>query len=404
MAHPCVGAGSWSESLFPGKLRILHTNFHQGWGGQPSRILMLSEGLRERGHEVVLAVPAGSMLAQRAREAGLETFEEPHFRKTKHLVSAWHDARVLDAFLRRRPMDLVDAHGSQDLWAVAAGHKLGRHRIPLLYTRHNTKTIVDNLANRLLYRKLVDYLIVASSAVLERYEPFLRRGDLSRERISVVHSSYWEQSFHAGVSGERVRRELGLNGDRSLLVGVVGRLVRDKGGACFLEAASRLAARIPEAIFLFVGRGTEEENLRRLAKDLGLTGRVRFLGFRQDVPEITAALDLSVLPSIDCDASSAVLKEAMALAKPVVATDMGGAREIVEEGKTGLLVPPGDSEALAEAVGKILLSGDRGRAMGREGQRRVQSHFGQKRLVEGTLIAYRAALLRHQAASGSSGS
>jgi glycosyltransferase involved in cell wall biosynthesis len=120
------------------------------------------------------------------------------------------------------------------------------------------------------------------------------------------------------------------------------------------------------------------------------------------MPEITAALDLSVLPSIDCDASSAVLKEAMALAKPVVATDMGGARDIVEVGKTGLLVPPGDSEALAQAVGEILLSGDRGRTR-REGQRRVQSHFGQKRLVEGTLIAYRAALMRHPAGSGSSG-
>jgi glycosyltransferase involved in cell wall biosynthesis len=389
--------------VYPERLRILHTNFHQGWGGQPSRILMLSEGLLERGHEVVLAVPAGSMLAQRARKAGLETFEEPRFRKTKHVASAWHDARILNAFLRRRRFDLVDAHGSQDLWAVAAALKLGRHRIPLIYTRHNTKVIADNLANRLLYRGLVDHLIVASSAVVERYEPFLRRGDLSREGISVVHSSYWEQSFHPGISGEKVRHELGLNGGQSLLVGVVGRLVRDKGGAVFLEAASRLAARIPEAIFVFVGRGIEEGNLRAQAQELGLSSRVRFLGFREDVPEVTAALDLSVLPSVDCDASSAVLKEAMALGKPVVATDMGGAREIVEEGKTGLLVPPGDSEALAQAVSKILLSGDRGRAMGSEGQRRVQSHFGQNRLVEGTLTAYHKALQRHHPASGGSG-
>jgi len=376
----------------PSRLRILHTNFHQGWGGQPARILMLSRSLVQSGHEVVIAAPSGSMLAERARRWNLETFEEPRFLKSKHVASAIRDVTCLQRLLQRRRFDLLDAHGSQDLWAAAAALRLGGHAIPLIYTRHNTKRVAFHPLNRFLYRRLVNHLIVVSASVLERYEPFLRRGDLSRERISVVHSSYWEERFHPGVKPAPIRGDLGVSGEEALLVGVVGRLVLDKGGSFFLKAAARIASEVPSARFLFVGRGTEEERLRGEAASLGLSDRVRFLGFREDIPEITAALDLSVLPSVDCDASSAVLKEAMALGKPVVATDIGGAREIIEHGKTGLVVPPRDSEALAQAIKQILQREDRGRSMGEEGRRRVSSEFSIRRLAEGTLSAYRRVL------------
>ncbi len=376
----------------PSPLRILQTNFHRGWGGQPARILMLSRGLARRGHEVVIAAPAGSLLARRAREAGLETYEEARFLKSKHLISSLRDAVSLGRLLGSGTFDLIDAHGSQDLWASALGRRLDRNRVPLVFTRHNTKAVADHAFNRLLYRRVVDHLIVVSESVLERYRPFLDRGDLAMDRISVVHSSYWEERFHPGVDGNPVRRELLTGaGTAGPLVGVVGRLVADKGGIYFLQAATRVGREFPSARFLFAGRGTEEPALRRAAEELGIGERVLFLGFREDIPEITAALDVSVLPSIDCDASSAVLKEAMAVGRPVVATSIGGAGEIVLDGVTGLLVPPADSEALAEAIGSILRRPDRGREMGTLGRERVRSLFTQDRLVEGTLEAYRSA-------------
>ena len=376
----------------PTSLRILHTNFHRGWGGQPSRILMLSRSLAERGHQVVIAAPEGSLLAARSREAGLETFEEARFLKPKQVAAALADVAVLRRLLRGRPFDLVDAHGSQDLWEVAAATAFLPDRPAFVFTRHNTKRVGHNPANRALYRRRLDHLIVASGSVLERYRPFLERGELSPERISVVHSSYREDRFHPGVDGTEIRRELGAGETGARLVGVVGRLVPDKGGTYFLKAVSRVAARFPSARFLFVGTGTEEERLRRETVALGLSDRVRFLGFRDDIPAITAALDLSVLPSVDCDASSAVLKEAMAVGRPVVATDIGGASEIVEHGSTGLIVPPADPESLASAMAQILEKEDCGRAMGEAGARRVRERFGRDRMAEGTLEAYRRAL------------
>src|SRR5262245_37438877 len=99
---------------------------------------MLSRALAAMGHEVVIAAPEGSVLAERAARMGLETFEEPRFLKTKHLASAASDTAALHRFLSRRPFDILDAHGSQDVWTAATALKWGRHPLPLVFTRHNT--------------------------------------------------------------------------------------------------------------------------------------------------------------------------------------------------------------------------------------------------------------------------
>lgn len=381
-------------------MRVLHTNFHRGWGGQPARILMLSRGLAERGHEVTIAAPRGSRLASRAREAGLTTFEEAAFRKPKHLLSALRDVRVLAEHLRVAPYDLIDAHGSQDLWTVVLARRRAGTRTPLVFTRHNTKRVAPHAANRWLYRQ-IDHLIIASGSVLVRYAPFLDRGVLRQEQVTVVHSAYRPDRFHPGIDRSRVRAELGA-GPGTPLVGVVGRLVPDKGQGDFLNAAAIVRQRHPQARFLLAGTGTAERALRDQVARLRLGDAVRFLGFRDDVPEITAALDVSVLPSVDCDASPAVLKEALACGVPAVATDIGGAAEIVRHGDTGLIVPARNPDRLAAAIMSLLADPLAARAMGERGGREMAARFTPDRLAEETLAAYRAVLARRQAAERSS--
>ena len=183
------------------------------------------------------------------------------------------------------------------------------------------------------------------------------------------------------------------------LIGVVGRLVADKGQDDLLRAAVHVLKAQPDALFLLVGTGKAEAELRRLALTLGVDGAVRFLGFRDDVPAITAGLTLSVLPSVDCDASSAVLKEALACGVPAVATDIGGAREIIRHGETGLVVPPRAPDALAEAIVDILQDRHRARAMGEQGSRDMAARFTPGLLAENTIEAYRTVLERHSPAA-----
>ena len=386
-------------------MKVLETNFHRGWGGQPSRILMVAEGMARLGHDVTLAVPPGSILGQRARAAGLRTFEEAHFRHPRHAFRALADRRALRRHLAETPYDLVVAHGSQDLWTAALalpapGAGDGARRRPALaYTRHNTKRVRDHALNRWLFRR-IDHLVVVSRSVLDRFEPFFARGVLRRDRVSVVHSSYRPERFHPGLDASRFRSEVGA-GSETPIVGVIGRLVADKGQDDFLRAAALLRPRHPRARFVLAGTGTAEPSLRALAASLGLDEVVRFLGFRDDVPEVTAALAVSVLPSIDCDASSAALKEALACGVPVVATDIGGAAEIVRSGETGLIVPPRDPARLAEAIGTLLADPGRAAAMGRRGAQDVAARFTPDRLVAGTIAAYETILAapRHGAAA-----
>ena len=374
-------------------MKVLHTNFHRGWGGQPARILMLCRGLEERGHQAVIAAPRGSVLAARARDAGLATFEEAAFRKPKHLASTIADLRRLGAHLAAGRYDLVDAHGSQDLWTtVVARRFMAAPRPPLIFTRHNTKRVAPHPFNRWLYRQ-VDHLIVVSGSVLERYRPFLDRGDLDRDRVSTIHSAYRPDRFHPGIDGSVLRAALGI-GAATPLVGAVGRLVPDKGQDDLLRAAAAILRRRPDARFVLVGTGTAEPALRALAAELGIGPACLFLGFRDDVPAITAALTVAVLASVDCDASPAVLKEALACGVPAVATDIGGAAEILRPGETGLVVPPHRPDELARAVLALLDDPARARGMGRRGSADVAARFGPDRLVEETLTAYRSVLAR----------
>jgi glycosyltransferase involved in cell wall biosynthesis len=382
-------------------VKILQTNFHRGWGGQPARVLMMSRALVDLGHEVVIAAPEGSLLAERSRAAGLATLETLEFRKTSQVAAALRDSLALAGHLRGVRYDLVDAHGSQDLWTCVAARRLAHARPPLVFTRHNTKRVRAHAPNRWLYRRQVDHLIVASASVLERYAGLLACGALSRERVSVVHSAYRADRFHAGLDGGRLRSELGF-GPATPLVGTIGRLVPDKGQDDLLRAAREILKERADARFVLVGTGASEGPLRSLAASLGIAEAVRFLGFRDDVPEITAALTVSVLPSVDCDASSAVLKEALACGVPVVATAIGGATEIVRDGETGLVVPPRDPGLLAEAILALLRDPERASEMGRLGSRDVAERFTPERLGRETAAVYAAVLARSRAGSEAS--
>jgi glycosyltransferase involved in cell wall biosynthesis len=180
------------------------------------------------------------------------------------------------------------------------------------------------------------------------------------------------------VRGE-LRRELGLAPDAAL-VGIVARLVPIKAHEVFLEAAARLADRRPAVQFVVAGDGECRGALEARAAQLGLAGRVHFLGWRADLDRVYADLDVVALTS-DNEGSPVALIEALAAARPVVATRVGGVPDLIEAGRNGLLVPPRDSAALAAALDELLADPARQAALGRAGRVDVARQFGAARLV-----------------------
>ncbi|MDQ7053717.1 MAG: glycosyltransferase [candidate division KSB1 bacterium] len=174
--------------------------------------------------------------------------------------------------------------------------------------------------------------------------------------------------------------------EQDVVIGIMGRLQRAKGYAEFLHMAAQLKPRYPQCRFLMIGeasRGEEEEAsaILDMIPALGLQDRVHWLGFRHDVPDVLAALDIFVFPS-HAEAFGLVLIEAMAMRKPVVSSRCDGVLDIVEDRKTGLLVPPKNVDQLVKAVVELIDDPSLRERMGRAGRQRVEAYFNQEKMLQ----------------------
>lgn len=204
-----------------------------------------------------------------------------------------------------------------------------------------------------------------------------------RDKTSVLYSAVdtgrLVPEAYDAAERARIRAELGVPADCTL-IGAVGNVNRYKGHAYFIEAAAKIIERLPDARFVVVGRRLDTDaglgaRLEQLTARLGLAQSVVFAGFRDDIPRVLAALDVFVLPSI-LESCPVALLEAMAMKVPVVATDVGAVREIVDSGRTGLVVPPGDAGAIADAVLAVLAKPrDEVRNMVDQARKTVESRF-----------------------------
>jgi glycosyltransferase involved in cell wall biosynthesis len=175
------------------------------------------------------------------------------------------------------------------------------------------------------------------------------------------------------------------------VVATVGRLSWEKGQDVLLRSVPAVAAALPEVRFLLCGTGPEEGSLRRLAQGLRVADRVEFLGFAPDVRPVLASAAIFAMPSRSEGLGVAVL-EAMAMGNPVVASDVGGLRDSVLQGETGLRVPADDPEALAEALLALLQSPERARQMGAAGRARALEQYDRPRVVDHILDLYHEVL------------
>jgi glycosyltransferase involved in cell wall biosynthesis len=244
---------------------------------------------------------------------------------------------------------------------------------------------------RLADRVLVNAEAVRTWLVDEGYAP---------SNILVIPNGIDLRRFAEGANRAEVRRSLGV-ADTARLVAVVSRLSRLKGLEDFLDAAAVVAATYPDARFLLVGEPSPIKNREYLdelaarAARLGITDRVIFTGLRSDVPALLAAVDVSVMPSLN-EALSNVLLESMAAGAPVVATNVGGTAEALVNGDNGLLIPPADPRALAEAIVQLLRHPSLARELGDRGRRTVSTRFSLDRMVASTEAVYDDLLTRKQ--------
>jgi len=393
-------------------VRVLYVNHTAEVSGSERSLLTLLEGLPPSVQPRVASPPG--RLAQTVEQLGIPVSLITGTAGSLRLHPA-HTPRALAEMsvaalqvrraARRHGADLVHAN------SIRAGIELGlAHVAPAASVVHVRDCLPAGVATTLTMRLIAGTatMVMANS----RYTADSVRRSAPHARLEVVHPAIDLHAFDPDrIDRAAARARLGLAGTRSVLLGVVAQLSPWKGQDTAIEALRLLDEQQLDAHLLligeakFVARSTRFDNeayvarLHRLVADAGLEQRVSWLGEVRDVRELVRALDVLLLPSHEEPFGRALL-EAMALEVPVLATNVGGPRELVRDGIEGYLLPPEEPAAWAQAVRAIVETPDHGQGMGRAGRQRIAEAFGVEHHVRATLAAYERAIAQMQAGRG----
>lgn len=368
------------------KPRVLHVNTARTWRGGEQQMVHLLRGLHQRGHLALAACRRGAPAAGRARQRDARVYELP-MRCEVDIHSAFHLARIA----RHRNVNIFHAH-------TAHAHSLASLAKHLFYPRCRlvAHRRIEFYPGRgplglgwVKYHCGVDAFI----AISDRLRDILIDAGVEPNLVHTVRSVTDPQRFIQAPPNPQLRDELGIPDD-AFVVGNVGYLVPHKDHFNLLEAASRVRREIPELWVVIVGSGPLKEEIKARARELGMADRLVLTGFRNDVPQLIKMFDLFALSSSE-EGICSTLFEVMACEKPIVCTNAAGVKEAVVDGRTGLVVPRRNSDALAEGILTLYNDPVLARKYARAGHQRVLKHFTVDDLTEQTLAVYRNVLGIH---------
>jgi len=355
-------------------------------GGSDIALSRLVSHLDRERYRPVVVLPAAGPLLPKLEAAGCRVIVLPmmQLRSVKslryqalYLARFWPTIFRLARLLRREGADLVHTNSLFSLYGAWAALVA---RVPHIW---HIREIPDSPPPM---RKLLSWMALLLSArvvpMTDAVARLFKPAALRRGQVVSIPDGIDLRVYHPSVQGERIRRELDID-PAAPLVGFVGRLDPWKGADIFVRAAAEVAKQWPDVGYLVCGGelpGYESyaDQVKRLAWELGLKGRIHFTGWvyrLDDIPEVMAAIDVLVHTSVRPEPFGLVLVEAMATAKPLVASNAGGVQEVVEANVTGLLAEPGDWRGVAQAVGALLVDPVRAQAMGRAGRERAEQLF-----------------------------
>lgn len=370
-----------------------------GYGGGERYLEVLFDRLDRARFRPLLICPEAGPFADKMAARGVPT----RILSLDPLFSPAALVRLV-RFLKREEVVILQTHGARaNFYGRLAGWLAG---VPcVVSTVHNSINDYEvGRFKRWLYKSLLrvtvplaDRIICVSEAIKR---DLLDDCPAAVSRAVTVYNGVDATSFDGRGDGRRIRQDWCLGGGPVLVT--VARLTEQKGQRFLIEALPGLLSDWPTLSCVFVGEGDSRESLRRLAKERGVEHACRFAGARDDVIDWYAAADVVVLPSLS-EGFPFVLLEALAMSKPVVATKVNGVPEIIEDGRTGLLVPPRDPQALEYAIRRILHDPESAARMARAGCARVAGRLTAGRMVQETTAVFERALVsgcRSAAVSG----
>jgi glycosyltransferase involved in cell wall biosynthesis len=357
-------------------MRILQIDKQRGWAGQIQQTFLAAKGLHQRGHKVLLVCQPNTKIGKKAAAVGIDVMY-----LSMGGLKLFTSAIKLGLYLIKEKYVILHAHGARDHLLTILARLISR-KGRVLRTKHNVNPVKNGL---LQYHYLTHKLSGVSKAACTTLE----QAGVPQNKISLIYSAFDISDFFPQEPSPAILKEFNI-GKNDFVIGCLGRLISPtKGIETLLRAAALILEKMPNARFLIAGRPSKAH--LQLVKDLGIADRFIFPGFRNDVPQILSCTDIYVQPSFKEALGSSII-QAMAMGKPVVASNTGGIPELVKDNETGLLFEPKNPEALAQAVLKLAEDETRRLKMGSLGRKRVLESFTLDRMIDEIESWYQEAL------------
>jgi glycosyltransferase involved in cell wall biosynthesis len=362
-------------------MRVLFVDLEREWRGGQSQALLTIQGLRENGHEVELLAARNSPLAKLVAQKRIPVHEVARFG-----LRAWA-ASAMRQMIARGRFDLVhlnEPHAVTSAWMAGVHGKL-----PLLFSRRIGFPLQKNWVSRQRYRA-IDRFLPNCNAVAQT----LREAGIAEERISVVNEGVDLAPRVTPEMRTSARKKWGVEGEE-FLFGCTSVFVPEKGHRHLIEAFPQVREQFPQARLLLAGDGRCGTELELLAKRLGQNEAVIFAGFMENIGQVYQALDAYVFPS-EFEGTGTALQAAMAWGLPCISTARGGLNEVVDNGRTAIVVEP-DGKEFAGAM--LRLIGDPGlrKKLGEAGRREIEERFSAEQMVKDTIRVYEDVLTKRRA-------
>lgn len=359
-------------------MKVLQVSDARGWSGGTQQVLLLCEELRNKGAKVTLVTNTESELQKRGTKSGLRIVPL-RMRQDYDLAAVWQ----LRKLILKEKFDLIHAHHSTAHAISLLAAKLSG--IPSLVV---TRRVIFGIKNNPFSKwKYCSPRISKFIAVCSQIKSLLSKYGVDQDRVAVIPSAVDLERFQPVCDKAEARQKWGI-APTEMVIGTVGNNGWFKGYPYLMQAAEVVSHKHPEARFFFCGKGTEE--LSKLARELQIESKVILSGFRNDIPQILSCFDTFVLPSLQEGIATAGI-EAMASGLPVVGTQVGGIPDIVTE-KSGMLVPPANPQALADAILHLIERPQLREQMGKEGRALAEQKFSKEKVTAEILELYRTSL------------
>ena len=354
-------------------MNFLFINSIKMWGGAEVWLMDIMHGLEKRGHHTTLICRPGTILEKNARAEGFDV-------TAIKMRSDFDPIVIAKVFkiLRRKNIHAVLTNMDKELRFGGVAARLAGIKA-VIPSREVDYPLKNKLRYRFTYNTLADKIIANSHSTkntLLKNAPWL-----DPRRIEVVYKGIDPEPYLTfPEEGQKIREEFGIPHGVPL-VGFVGQIIERKGIPDIMESIPLVLQREPNTYFLFTGTGILSDFLIKKIRELRLEHRVIYTGFRKDIPAIMKAVDLLLLPSI-VEGFGYVLIEAMAAAKPVVATNVSSIPEIVTDGETGILIDVHQPQEIAHAILSLIMDKTLSQKLGENGRKRVLEKFTMETMID----------------------